>query len=307
MNNHQLPLNKLIQRLQIPTSRVRMVLDTDTFNEIDDQFAVVQALLSPEHLQVEAIYAAPFTNDRSTGPGDGMDKSYDEILQLLGRLGRDPEGWVFKGSAAYLPNAITPIHSDASLDLVQRAMASPDDDPLYVVAIGAITNIASAILLEPAILDKIVVVWLGGNALHWPSAWEFNLKQDYHASKLILDCGVPLMLVPCQGVVTHLLTTTSEMELYVKGCGEIGQFLYERFYNYTKDHFGYSKVIWDMAAIACLLDPNMVSTSLVHSPILSEDFRWSSDSSRHFIRYANNLNRDLIFRDFFRKLQAFSN
>ncbi|MBE0698068.1 MAG: nucleoside hydrolase, partial [Anaerolineaceae bacterium] len=40
-----------------------MVLDTDTYNEIDDQFAVVYALLSPEQLQVEALYAAPFTND----------------------------------------------------------------------------------------------------------------------------------------------------------------------------------------------------------------------------------------------------
>ncbi len=306
MNNHKLPLSKLIERLEPPTGKVRMVLDTDTFNEIDDQFALVQALLSPERLQVEAIYAAPFTNDRSTGPEDGMKKSYEEILQLLGRLGRNPEGWVFTGSPTYLPNGTTPVRSDAALDLVQRAMASPDDDPLYVVAIGAITNVASAILLEPAILSKIVVVWLGGNALHWPSAHEFNLMQDYHASNLIVDCGVPLVLVPCQGVVTHLLTTTSEMELYVKGCGDIGDFLYQRFYEYTDDHYGYSKVIWDMAAVACLLEPSMVSSTLVHSPILSEDLRWSTDSSRHFIRYVHKLNRDIIFRDFFKKLKDFS-
>ena len=55
-----------------------MVLDTDTYNEIDDQFALVYALLCPEKLNVEAVYAALFTNDRSTGPGDGMEKSYEE-------------------------------------------------------------------------------------------------------------------------------------------------------------------------------------------------------------------------------------
>ena len=68
-----------------------MVLDTDTCNEIDDQFALVYALLCPEKLNVEAVYAAPFTNDRSTGPGDGMEKSYEEILRLLERLHMDAE------------------------------------------------------------------------------------------------------------------------------------------------------------------------------------------------------------------------
>jgi len=48
-----------------------MVLDTDTYNEVDDQFAVVYALRSPERLRVEALYAAPFHNDRSSGPADG--------------------------------------------------------------------------------------------------------------------------------------------------------------------------------------------------------------------------------------------
>ena len=67
--------------LKPPAKRpVRMVLDTDTYNEIDDQFAVVYALISPE-LDVQAVYAAPFHNNRSSGPGDGMEKSYEEILR----------------------------------------------------------------------------------------------------------------------------------------------------------------------------------------------------------------------------------
>ena len=72
--------------------RVRAVLDTDTYNEIDDQFALVQALLSPERIELQAIYAAPFFNSRSSGPGEGMELSYEEILRLLERLGVKPEG-----------------------------------------------------------------------------------------------------------------------------------------------------------------------------------------------------------------------
>ena len=72
-----LPTAQLLARLAPPTGPVRMVLDTDTYNEIDDQFALVWALLSPEKLAMEAIYAAPFHNARSNGPGDGMERSYD--------------------------------------------------------------------------------------------------------------------------------------------------------------------------------------------------------------------------------------
>src|SRR5512144_1313953 len=89
------------RRLAYPQGRLRMVLDTDTYNEIDDQFALVYSLLSPERLKVEAIYAAPFTNDRSSGPGDGMEKSYEEILRLLERLNINSAGLVYRGSSSY--------------------------------------------------------------------------------------------------------------------------------------------------------------------------------------------------------------
>ena len=56
------------------------------------------------------------------------------------------------------------------------------EKPLYVLAIGAITNVASAILKNPEIIDRIVIVWLGGNALHWPENKEFNLYQDVAAA-----------------------------------------------------------------------------------------------------------------------------
>ena len=121
-----LPVATLIDRLEPPSGPVRMVLDTDTYNEIDDQFAVVYSLLAPERLTVEAIYAAPFHNSRSDGPGDGMERSYEEILRLLDRLGVEPEGFVFRGSVRYLPAADEPVRSPAAEDLVERAMASEE-------------------------------------------------------------------------------------------------------------------------------------------------------------------------------------
>ena len=87
-----------LKQLEPPKGKVRMVLDTDTYNEIDDQFALCYAYLSREKIQLEAVYAAPYFNSRSTSAGDGMVKSYQEILRLLKMLGKSPDGFAFKGS-----------------------------------------------------------------------------------------------------------------------------------------------------------------------------------------------------------------
>ncbi len=302
MNFPNLSESRRIEMLHPPEGRVRMILDTDTYNEIDDQFAVVHAILSPEQLNLEAIYAAPFHNNRSTGPEDGMEKSYDEILRLLDFLDVKSDGFVYRGSKSFLTNEETPLQSEAASDMVERAMDN-SDELLYVVAVGAITNVASAILLEPEIIKNIVVVWLGGNPLYWSHTREFNLAQDVKSARVVLDSGVPFVHLPARGVVSHLHTTVAEMERYVQGQGKIGDYLVEIFKDYNKDHFGWSKVIWDISATAYLVDSSWVPTEIVHSPILTDAVTWSFDNSRHLMRVATGVNRDAIFRDLFKKLQ----
>lgn len=297
----QISETKRIQRLEPPVGKIRMVLDTDTYNEIDDQFALVYALLSPEKLQVEAVYAAPFKNDRAETPGEGMQKSYEEIMRLYDRLGMDNLPPALHGSTRYLDGEKLEESPGVS-DLIQRALASSDEDPLTVVAIGAITNIANAILIEPKIIEKIVVVWLGGHALNWAHNYEFNLMQDVPAAQVVFNCGVPLVHLPVMGVSSHLLTTKAEMDAFVRGQGAIGDYLADIFAAYTTDHFGWSKVIWDIATIGYLIDAGWTPSTLVHSPILTDQLTWSVDNGRHLIRSAYYVNRDAIFRDLFTKL-----
>jgi inosine-uridine nucleoside N-ribohydrolase len=280
---------------------VQMVLDTDTFNEIDDQFALVYSLVSPE-LDVQAVYAAPFHNSRSEGPGDGMEKSYEEILRILGKMGLEPDGFSFRGSVDFLRDLGKPHRSPAALDLVARAQNSSPEKPLYVVAIGAITNVASAILIEPSIIRNIVVVWLGGNGLDWPNQREFNFRQDLLASRTVFDSGVPLVQLPCTPVVTHFLTTVPEMERYLSGKGPTAEYLLEIFKDYHEDHFAWSKVLWDMTAVAWVINPDWLPSNLVHTPIVTDQYTFSSDASRHFMRSVYFVRRDPIFRDFFEKL-----
>jgi purine nucleosidase len=288
--------------LEPPRGPVSMVLDTDTYNEIDDQFALVYAMLSP-NLSVEAVYAAPFFNSRSAGPEDGMEKSYEEIVRILTKLNIDHEGLVYRGSRAYLPSMSQAVPSPAVEDLIARAMA-PREGPLYVLAIGAITNIASALLIEPEIAGHIVVVWLGGHPPYWPTAVEFNLRQDTDAARVVFDSGVPLVQIPCKNVAEHLRTTLPEVAALVKGRGEIGDYLYGIYEDYFKDHFAASKVIWDISAVAWLNNPDWVPTELRPSPILRQDVTWApEDPARHLVRIATDVNRDRVFGDLFCKLE----
>lgn len=294
--------------LEPPTGKVSVVIDTDTYNEIDDQYAVAYAILSPDRMNVEAFYAAPYVNDRSAGAADGMEKSYQEILRLLKFLGRDSSGTVFRGSTSLMGADKKPVDSPAARDLIAKAM-KPRSGPLYVLALGCPVNVASAILMEPKIRDKIVVVWLGGTTHDWPSATEFNLKQDVNSSQVLFDSGVPLVQIPTKNVSEHLKTTMQEAEFWLKGKSKLCDYLYDEFVDYYKSHtkgkpqpYPWSKVIWDISVIAWINNPEWIPSAIVPSPVLTSDMRWEKKAGRHVIRVATDVKRDPVFYDLFVKL-----
>jgi inosine-uridine nucleoside N-ribohydrolase len=168
--------------------------------------------------------------------------------------------------------------------------------------VGCITNIASAILIEPEIIKNIIVVWLGGNGLNWPTQKEFNLMQDVLAAQVVLNSGVPMVIMPCRPVVSHFHTTIPELSYNLKSKNELSDYLYNIVLEYSGGRDAWSKVIWDVTAVAWLVDSSWLPTNIVHSPILTDQVTYSVDQSRHFMRMATSLNRDAIFRDLFDKL-----
>lgn len=295
-----------LKRLERPNKRVDVVLDTDTYNEIDDQYALAYLIKSQEKLNIKAIYAAPFYNEKATSPEDGMIKSYNEILNILKLMKRDDLiTSVYKGSAKYLADEKTPVVSDAAIDLVKRAQKYTSKNPLYVVAIGAITNVASAILSEPEIIEKIVVIWLGGNAHNWVNNWEFNLQQDVAGARVLFGCEVPLVQLPCMGVVSAFTTTGPEITHWLKDKNALCDYLVDTTTKEANRHHKektWSRAIWDVTAVAWLLDDTFMSDCIVHSPIPQYDHRYSFDNTRHFIKYVFHINRDKLMQDLFEKL-----
>lgn len=281
----------------------RMVLDTDAFNEVDDQFAIAYACLSRASFNFEACYAAPFFNARSSGPADGMEKSYHEILRVLELVGDGLQGRVFRGATDYIDNTGHALESPAVADLITRALDKTKPGPLHVVGIAAATNLASAVLLEPKIIPHVRMIWLGGHPLCWPSADEFNLRQDIRAVQTLLNCGVSLTLVPCKNVAEHLRTTRAELREALPEDNKLCRFLTARFDQYLSEKGMASKPLWDVAAVAVLVNPDWVSVTSEPSPLLTTGKKWMrGDASRHLVQIVSELKRDAICHDLFVKL-----
>lgn len=299
----------LIQRLSKPVGKVDVVLDTDTYNEIDDQFALAYLLCSGEKLNLKAIFAAPFYNAKSENPEDGMEKSFQEIHHILELMGKEEEygGQVYRGSKNWMEDEKTPVLSEAAEKLSELAMKYTPDGPLYVVAIGAITNVASALLLKPEITDRIVIVWLGGNAHEWPDNREFNCQQDVAAARVVFGSGAALVQLPCMGVVSSFTTSAGELEMFLRGKNRLCDYLVdivERDGAAESPYRTWTRVIWDVTAVGWLLEEDFMKDRLLPAPIPQYDHHYSFDPERHMIRYVYHVKRDALFEDLFQKLSC---
>lgn len=337
-----------------PSGKLRVVIDTDAKNEIDDQFALAWALCSQDQLEIEGVYAAPFSFRHHRQPlldayeqidnvhannlayqdsylawaqrfkmlgrdpyevpfpdtAEGMELSYQELVKIYELMGEDGTGKLFRGSTRYLKTTGEPERSAATDHLIERALAD-DERPLYVVAIGAATDIANALLLEPKIVEHIVVLWTSAYPAFSDqyNGASLNLIQDLPASQLIFDSGVPHAYLPGFYIGEQLSISLPEVAQWVKGCGAIGDYLHHiyvnnpiRYQRGIEGHFGRTWVMWDLINIAWLLNPDWVPSQLIRTPILDDELYWQHDATRHLMREATNVNRDAIFRDLFEKL-----
>lgn len=300
-----LTIEQRLKMLSKPAGIIDTVLDTDAYNEIDDQYAISLMIHSPEKLNVKGFCAAPFFNERSSGPADGMERSYQEIKKLLKLAGKEYP--VYRGSPAYLPDEKTPVGSEAANFIAEMGMRYTSEHPLYVTAIGAITNVASALLLAPELADRIVVVWLGGHALNWPDNYEFNCRQDVAAARVVFASGAPLVILPCMGVANVFITTGPELEFWLKGKNPLCDYLVQHTVEAANEYAAgkvWSRVIWDVTAVGWLLDEDgkFMQDRLIPTPIPEYDHHYSMNPTAPLCRYVFSIERDALMQLLFSKL-----
>ena len=281
----------------------RVILDTDTYNEIDDQFALSLAMLAPERIDLAAVTAAPFHNDKSSSFADGMERSWREI-GICTKLVSESHGVkippYYRGSTARMPDPGTPVDSEAADRIAEIVTAY--DGITFVTAIGAITNVASAILKHPEIKEKICVIWLGGHA-RWFNGAEFNLQGDVNAANAVFASGVPLLQFPCVGVVSHLILEIYELEHFLRGNSPLGDYLCDNVAACRPaGAVSWSRVIWDIATVAGIIDPDTFSATEEPRLRVREDLSYEIGGVPGNYEHVNHVNRDRIFSVLFTKL-----
>ena len=278
--------------------RINVILDTDTYNECDDQFALSYMLLSQDRFNIEAITVAPYHHDNDISIEEGQEKSYQEILKICNWLNFDTENKVFKGSNGYIENGYNETN-EAVEKIIEIA---EKNEKTYIMAIGAITNVALAIKKAPDIIEKIEIIWLGGHSPICNNNKEFNFRQDVKAIKEIFKSKAKLIIIPCKGVASNLKISVYELEHYLKGKNELCNYLCSRFYNDGIHGIQTRRVIWDISVIAYLINKEWFEERKTDCPEINKDLSYTFKRNDRKIKFVTYLDSDKIYNDLFNKL-----
>lgn len=285
-----------------------IILDTDISNEIDDQFALTYLIKSLKDLSLDAITIAPFKSTKFVTTKtitESTDLSYATACKILDLLNAPKyKKKIYKGASHYFNESKEP--NSASQKIIEIAHKN---EHTTIIAIGAITNIAVAIYSAPDIVKKIDIIWLGGHSFLSNDNNEFNFKQDVEAVRTVFNSKTPLVVIPCKNVASQLSTTVFELEHYIGHLGEIGAYLCQIFKGMEakiaktkKDFVGSNKTLWDLSAVAYIINKDWFSVQEISCPEILDDTAYKLTKNRHKVNFVMDLNRHKIFQDFFFKM-----
>lgn len=283
----------------ISNYKINVILDTDTYNECDDQFALSYLIKSQDKFNIEAITVAPYSHkNRNISVKEGQELSYNEILKICKWLNFDTTNKVFKGSMGYLQNGYTE-NNPAVNKIIDVALKNKKT---YILAIGAITNVALAIKKEPKIINKIEIIWLGGNELGYKDNLEYNFRQDIQAVREVFESKVKLTVLPCKNVVSELRIDINTLNNNLENKSELCNYLLSRFYNDGYHGIQESRVIWDISVIAYMINKKWFETQVISCPNITEDTSYEVIDNNNKIKFVTKLDKVEIYEDLFKKL-----
>ncbi|MDB6174004.1 MAG: ribonucleoside hydrolase RihC [Chthoniobacteraceae bacterium] len=229
-------------------------IDTDTANEVDDPFAIYRVLLAPE-FNVVGLSSAGWGEPHDFGTNTQASQKMNEELLTLLKLGDLLPHPI--GALKPMPAAATPVDSPAARDIIAKAKAMPDGRKLQVFVLGAYTNVASALLLDPGIKNKMAVHVMGfryDDQRLTPT--EFNTLGDLHAAAHLLKSGVELKVMH-NSTLSDFFWSKAEVDAHFKGKGGVPDYLVRRWETHSPKNT--QRVLWDIALFEAVLRPQLAT------------------------------------------------
>ncbi len=277
-----------------------IILDTDMENEIDDKFALTYLLKSLDNFNLEAVTIAPFSGSKYSMANtieEGTNESYLTTIKIMDMLNYNGKDKVYKGATKYF------WESEESNEAAEKIIEIANKNvKTTILAIGALTNIGIAIKKEPKIIDKIKIIWLGGNSFLTKHNDELNFKQDIKAVQTVFNSGAELVIIPCINVASNLVTTIYELKHYLENKGEIGKYLLKEFSTKKKYEVGMGKTIWDISVIGYSINKSWFNEEEISCPEILDNGNYKITNNRHKVIFVNDIFRSKIYHDFFIKM-----
>jgi inosine-uridine nucleoside N-ribohydrolase len=284
-----------------------VIIDTDAKNEADDQFAIVHGLLSPT-FDVRGLIPAHFGTRRSDR---SMEESREEIDLLLDLTELKGKITVANGAPTGLPDEQTPVDSDGARLIIEESKLATTNDPLFVSFLGPLTDMASAILLDPELVRRdVVVIWIGGRGYNGYAAdqrMEFNLSNDVHAANVVFGSGITVWQVPSD-VYTKVSVGYAELEEKIGDAGPLGRYLVDQLIEWNDKWHGEpieSRSLGDSPAISLMLYPHSGNFRTRPAPRFGVD-GWYLPGTDNPIQVCEEVDVRFLLEDMFAKIRRFA-
>jgi len=303
------------------SAKIRVIIDSDANNELDDQHAIAYMLLSGDVFDVDGVAV---NATRSGGDIEAHAAEAERIVKLCGLDTSIPVYRGANGSFEQIRGLVdTPDFDGAqAVDYIIRSIHAYAPDTLVLVPVGKLTNIALALRKDPTIAENVRIVWLGSN---YPEPGEYNQENDEPALNYILDLDVQFEIALVRygqpSGTDAVKVTLADMEQRMPGAGPraatpvVGRHggEFSTFGDYSIDLFRHadlygdppSRALFDMAAVAIVKNPAWATPVEIPAPILV-DGKWQDrpDNPRTITLW-ENFDRDAILADFFATMRDY--
>lgn len=269
-------------------NKILIILDADTGNEVDDLYAISRALIEPSW-NILALNATHWQTSHWAIP-ESMENSHRLNQVILGHL--DLSVKTRRGGIARMYDwGDNAQHSAAAYEIIKQAENMKEGQKLTVIALGALTNIASAIYIDPSIESKIKLYWLGTgydfekNVL---TTIDFNSIMDIQAVNILFNSNVEMHIIP-NNTSRNMELSFQETEDNLRGIHPLGDYLCDRWYQHLDGSLK-KRVIWDLALIEAIIHPDWAEEVIIHT---------SKDYGNRDINYYKVIDHQKMKKEFF--------
>ena len=284
-------------------NKIRIIICSDAKNEADDQYALVHAMLTNKFI-IKGLVAGHFRDHWANH------LSYAEMVKLAKLTNTYGEYPIVLGADQKLVN-IKEYEVSAGTRLIIEEALKEDSLPLYVLNIGALTDLAVALLEEPKITSKMTAIWVGGGRYPKGSK-ECNLGNDLIAANYVFASELPLWQIP-SNVYKTTLVSLAQLKLRVAPMGKLGNYLYEQLITFMKTNAKEKSwinpecwVMGDSGAIGVLLEEQKSYYQEIIAPIFDEEHHYIYNQKNRKIRVYQQLNNYFVIEDMLSKIELFA-